>query len=126
MIKGIGTDLVDINRIKRLINTYDKHFKEKIFTTSEIEYCEAKANPAMHYAGRWAVKEAFYKALPVSCQAYSHWKDIEAVPSVESGKPALRICSNKLKQILEKERITEFYMSISHERNYCIASVVLE
>jgi holo-[acyl-carrier protein] synthase len=126
MIRGFGTDIVDISRIERLLNKYNSHFKEKIYTPSEIDYCEAKAAPAIHYAGRWAVKEAFYKALPVACQRYSGWKGIEVILSVGNGKPVIQICSNELKKHLEKEQITEYHMSISHERKYCIASVVLE
>ena len=126
MIKGLGTDIVEIRRIKRLISKYDKHFKEKIYTLSEMDYCETKAAPEIHFAGRWAVKEAFYKALPVSCQEHSHWKSIEVVPLDEKGKPVIRICSDTLVKILEKEHISKYHLSISHERNYCIASVVLE
>ena len=125
MIKGIGTDIVDIRRIERLITKYTEHFLTKVFTPSEIDYCRKMAVPAMHFAGRWAVKEAFYKALPRSCQIHSSWKSVEIV-SVEAGKPNIDICSDDLKIVLKKEEISLFHVSISHERHYCIASVVLE
>jgi holo-[acyl-carrier protein] synthase len=127
MIKGYGIDIVEISRIKRLITRYEKQFKEKVFTGPEITYCNAKAAPEIHYAGRWAVKEAFYKALPESCQKHSFWKSIEIIPSGEmSGKPKIRICTDILQEHLEKEEIHSFHLSISHERKYCIASVILE
>lgn len=125
MIKGIGIDIVDISRIERLIQKYNKHFLKKVYTPSEIEYCEKMANPAIHFAGRWAVKEAFYKALPLSCQQDSTWKSIEIV-TVKTGKPSIQICSDILVQVLEKEKITVYHVSISHERNYCIAVIILE
>lgn len=126
MIKGIGVDIVDISRIERLIRKYNRHFLEKVYTPSEIEYCGAKGNPSIHYAGRWAAKEAFYKALPLSCQPNSTWHSIEIITSVDKGGPVISICSHLLRQFLEKERIAVHYVSISHERKYCMASVVLE
>ena len=125
MIKGFGTDIVEICRIERLIEKYSTHFLEKVFTPSEITYCGKMANPAIHFAGRWAAKEAFYKALPVSCQKHSYWKSIEIVKA-EAGKPQIQICTNVLRNSLEKEGITLYHLSISHERSYCIASVILE
>ncbi len=126
MIKGFGTDIVDIGRIKRLVDKYDAHFKEKVFTKSEIDYCEKKVNPAIHFSGRWAAKEAFYKALPNICQKHSTWKSIEIINTQDYGKPILQICSKPLMQVLKKEQITFFYVSISHEQKYCVASVILE
>ncbi len=125
MIKGVGTDIVDIRRIEQLLTKYSEHFLKKVFTHSEIRYCRRMANPAMHLAGRWAVKEAFYKALPQAYQKHSSWKSIEVV-TVEAGKPSICICSDTLKEFLEKDGIIKFHVSISHERSYCVAMVVLE
>ena len=125
MIKGFGTDIVEICRIERLIEKYSAHFLEKVFTPSEITYCSKMANPAIHFAGRWAAKEAFYKALPISCQKHSNWKSIEIIKA-EAGKPQIQICTNILCNSLEKAGITVYHLSISHERKYCIASVILE
>lgn len=125
MIKGIGVDVVDISRIERLIKKYNKHFLKKVYTQSEIEYCEKMASPAVHYAGRWAAKEAFYKALPLSCQKNSTWKSIE-IGVIDKGKPVIYICSEMLQQLLEKEEIVLCHVSITHEKKYCMACVISE
>jgi len=127
MVKGFGTDIVDIKRIDTLICKYKSHFKSKVFTDAEIAYCDTMADPAIHYAGRWAVKEAFYKALPVTCQKISSWKSIEVITLQKPyGKPVISVCSDELKSSLETEGISDYHFSISHERKYCIASVILE
>ena len=125
MIKGIGLDIVDISRIERLIHTYDSHFLNKVFTRTEIEYCETHARPSVHYAGRWAAKEAFYKAIPLSCQKIATWKSIE-VNTIEKGKPVIHLCSEVLQKQLEEEGITACHISISHEKKYCMAWVISE
>lgn len=125
MIKGIGIDVVDISRIERLAQKYTNHFLKKVFTLSEIEYCEKMARPAIHYAGRWAAKEAFYKAIPLSCQKSSTWKSIE-IEVIERGKPTISICSKGLQKLLKKEGVTICHVSISHEKKYCMACVISE
>ena len=125
MIKGIGVDIVDISRIERLIQRYNTHFLKKVFTQTEIEYCEKMAHSAVHYAGRCAAKEAFYKAIPLSCQKNSTWKSIE-VKVIDRGKPIINICSEVLQKLLEKEGITICHISITHEKKYCMACVISE
>ena len=125
MIKGIGVDVVDISRIERLIQKYDRYFLKKVYTQAEIEYCEKMARRAVHYAGRWAAKEAFYKALPLSCQENSTWKSIE-IKVIGKGKPVIHICSEILQQLLEKEGIAICHVSITHEKKYCMACVISE
>lgn len=126
MIQGIGVDLADISRIERLIKKYQNLFINKIFTKNEIEYCQRKANPSIHYAGRWAAKEAFYKALPQCCQINSTWKSIEIINKNSSEKPFISICCNNLMKNLIDQRITKYHVTISHERRYCISYVLLE
>ena len=74
MIKGLGVDIVDMERIERLLERYGDSFVQKVYTPREQECCRGMAKPAVHFAGRFAVKEAFYKALPASCQPRSAWK----------------------------------------------------
>ena len=126
MIRGVGIDIVEIKRIKDLIIKYERHFLEKVFTQAEIMYCSAKAFPEIHFAGRWAVKEAFYKALPVFLQSKSTWKSIETVPGRNSGKPVIAVLSNELNAGLKSENITSVQVSVSHERLICTAIVIIE
>ena len=124
MAAGIGIDIVDIARIERLLTRYGLAFTRRVFTPHEAAYCGAMARPAVHYAGRFAVKEAFYKALPPSCQARARWRSIETLPGSD-GRPALRVLNYELSSLLTREGITTMLVSISHERQYCVAMVML-
>jgi len=126
LIRGIGIDVVEIGRIKDMMIKYDAHFLEKVFTPGEIRYCGSRAFAEIHYAGRWASKEAFYKALPGNIQPESSWKSIEILPDESSGKPHIRILSDSVKRLLRDEGITACHLSISHERSICTAIVILE
>jgi holo-[acyl-carrier protein] synthase len=125
MIKGIGIDIVEIQRIEDCINTHGDHFLKKVFTVPEIEYCRNKRRPAVHFAGRWAAKEAFFKALPLECQSVASWTDVQIVAS-ERGGPVFDICGRKLNARIRKSSIVRLHLSISHERTFCTAFVVAE
>jgi holo-[acyl-carrier protein] synthase len=125
MILGMGIDIVEIGRIQEMIDKYGDHFLHKVFTDSEISWCGAKAKPSVHYAGRWAVKEAFYKALPPACQKLSGWKSVEVVPSPH-GAPSISVCDRPFRNGLKKCRVRICHLSISHEKTMCVAVVVLE
>jgi len=126
MVRGIGIDIVDISRIKKLIERYGDNFLKKVFTPNEIHYCISKAKPWIHFSGRWAAKEAFYKALPVSVQPHSTWKSIEVVKNRSSGQPVVSVCTDILKINLEQHTVSEIMLSISHEQSICTAMVVLQ
>lgn len=119
-------DIVEIGRIASLIERYPDHFINKVFTAEEITFCNSKAFPATHFAGRWAAKEAFYKALPREIQSRSSWKSVQIVADPASGGPYIDICDDILKQTLVQKEITRHHLSISHERGMCVAMVVLE
>ena len=125
MTKGIGVDVVEIRRIREMIRKYGDRFLQKVFTGSEIDYCEKMAAPEIHFAGRWAVKEAFYKALPPECQKVSGWKSVELVP-VKSMAPAILVCSDILKSAMDKCGIERCFSSISHEKQVCVGLVVMD
>jgi|WetSurMetagenome_2_1015567.scaffolds.fasta_scaffold00055_7 holo-[acyl-carrier protein] synthase len=125
MIKGIGVDVVEIRRIREMIRKYGDHFLQKVFTPAEVAYCEKAAVPEIHFAGRWAVKEAFYKALPRECQTMSGWKSVEIVPG-ESMVPMVLVCSDFLKSGMDKCGIERWLASISHEKQVCVGVVVMD
>jgi holo-[acyl-carrier protein] synthase len=125
MIEGIGVDIVAIARIENMIAQYGEHFLHKVFTNGEIEYCRRMPRPALHFAGRWAAKEAFYKALPLVCQKVCGFTSIEIVAG-ESPKPHMAIVSNELDAVVCNTDITATHLSISHEHDNCIAFVVVE
>ena len=89
MITGIGIDLIDVERIKKLIEK-NPRFIQRIFTRKEIHYCQNKVNKYQHFAARFAAKEAFFKALGRRIK----WKDVGLI-NLSSGKPELEINTKK-------------------------------
>lgn len=79
MIIGIGTDLVDIRRIERLLQKFGPHFTKRIFTVDERSYAENSAHPLRAYANRFAAKEAAVKALGTGFREGIGWHDIEVL-----------------------------------------------
>jgi holo-[acyl-carrier protein] synthase len=110
----IGTDIVSVVRIKKTIQNHSQRFKERIFTPIEIKYCDSKAAPPIHYAGRFAAKEAIKKAL-LSSGVVSNidFAGIEILSS-ESGAPEVQLNHPSLDQISCK-------VSISHTDDTAIA-----
>lgn len=123
---GVGVDIVDIDRIERLLERYGETFSRKVFTEREMAYCGRMARPAVHYAGRFAVKEAFYKALPPPCQAVAHWHSIETRSDADAGRPSVTVLDERLAAALADAGVGEILVSISHERHMGIAYVALQ
>ncbi len=123
MVAGIGIDIIEIKRIKRVLEN-NPAFREKVFTAREIAYCDSKASSELSYAVRFAAKEAFMKALGTGWNHEVSWSEIETV-SEQSGPPILRI-SGRTAETLAKRGITFWHLSLSHEKEYAVACVVLE
>ena len=90
MIVGLGTDIVDILRIGRMIERHGELFLRRVFTEGEIRYCQRRRECDQHYAGRWAAKEAVMKTLGTGWTRGVGWQDIE-VTSSKSGQPKIEI-----------------------------------
>lgn len=116
-----GTDIIEIERVKKSIERTGKAFVNKIYTQKEIEYCESKKSVKyQHYAARFAAKEACFKALN-SVAKYKNgvmWQDIEVINN-EKGKPTLNLRNIDLKRIISID------ISISHCKEYAVANVVM-
>ena len=116
-----GTDIIEIERIKDSIEKLGDKFINKVYTEEEIKYCESKGKQKyQHYAARFAVKEAAFKAISEQFEdKYSVcWKDFETVND-KNGRPSINILGIKTKQI---ENID---VSISHCKQYATANVVI-
>tara|TARA_Y100000741_G_C18238581_1_gene552688 strand:- start:725 stop:1105 length:381 start_codon:yes stop_codon:yes gene_type:complete len=122
-ILGLGIDIIDIRRIKKNIN--NKKFINRIFTSTEIKNNKNK-NKEMYYAKRYAVKEAFSKALGTGFRDQLNFKNIE-IKNDKLGKPYItkNITLNKL--IKKKFKISKYniFLSISDEKNYALANVII-
>ena len=124
MISGIGIDIVSIPRIEGMLDRWGSLFTQRVFTPAEIAFCEGKSNPGQHFALRWAVKEAMLKALGLGLRGGIKWIDIEVVND-PFGRPQIEV-HNQAKDILTDRGIRATFVSISHERDYGVAQVVLE
>jgi holo-[acyl-carrier protein] synthase len=121
-MKGAGTDLVSVVRLSRSL-ARGPDFAREVFTHRERRYCEARPNPAQHYAARFAAKEAFLKAVGVGLFGGVSLQDIEVVrdgddaPRLELGPTAAAA--------LRRVGASQSHVSLSHERDYALALVLL-
>ena len=124
MIYGIGTDIVDIDRISHILNKNRDGFIKRVLSEHERALFANKADNAAYCAKRFAAKEAFAKALGTGIGRVVSFQDL-TVRSNENGKPYF-IPSEKLRQYLVKKNIAQAHLSISDESKNAIAFVVLE
>jgi len=122
VIVGIGVDIVEIRRIKDILERNDK-FLEKIFTTKEIEYLKARNLRPEYVAGRFAAKEAVSKALGTGFRGFN-FRDI-IIESTILGKPIVTL-EGEAKNISNKNGDTAIHLSISHGCDSAIAYAILE
>jgi holo-[acyl-carrier protein] synthase len=124
-IRGLGVDLVDVARVRALLERHGDRFKERTFTAGEIAYCDHRADPATHYAARFAAKEAAAKALGTGLWAEGvDWKDFE-VTRADNGRPGLRLHGAAASRAATLGVHTA-HLSLSHTRELAIAQVILE
>ena len=123
MIKGLGTDIVDVTRIEKIL-VRELLFVKKIFTENEIQYSEKYKSKAQNYAARFAAKESVMKAFGTGWRDGIEFKDIEIINN-ELGKPEVFL-SGKAKEIADKMNISKIHLSMSHEKNYASAIVIIE
>jgi len=120
MIKGTGIDIVSIPRFAEVLNRRGQSLLEKVFSPIERKDCRLSV---YRLAGRFAAKEAFFKALGTGFRGFK-WQDLE-VRNDELGAPYLCLSSRLAKHIGEKG-INSTHLSISHDREYAIAQIILE
>ncbi len=122
MIFGIGTDIIEIERVKKAISR-SPGFVEKLFTEQELEFYKKKDMKAQHIAGGYSAKEAVLKALGTGLRGF-RWKDIEILRNA-SGKPIARLGGN-VKKFIESNGIGIIHVTISHSRGFAAATAVAE
>lgn len=119
MIKGVGIDIIEIQRIKGVIEKFGERFFTRILTEKEIAYCKKFSKPELHFAGRFASKEAYSKALGTGISKDFGWKDIEILND-ERGKPYINhTTENEFSKY-------KYHISISHTDGYACAVVTCE
>ena len=116
-----GTDIIEIDRIKKSIERSGERFLNMIYTKNEIEYCESKKGARfIHYAGRFAAKEAIFKAISslLDDKFALTWTDAQVVND-KIGNPKIEFLNVKF------DAIESMDISISHCRNYAVAMVTI-
>ena len=123
-LAGVGLDLVDVVRVKRLIEQFGDRALERLLTPEERRYCLSKATPARCVAARVAAKEAAYKALSqAGADQVVWWQDVEVVRD-GAGKPTLAF-HGKGKAVAEKLCIKDSRISLTHSDSQAGAIVIL-
>ena len=123
MIKGVGTDIVEVARIERSLGKGEK-FKQLVFHQKEIEYCESRGKSLLCYAGRFAAKEALVKALGTGLRGELKFSEMYFLND-DMGKPCL-VLEGKTAQSLSAYGQSKFHVSISHTEHYATAFVIIE
>ena len=116
-----GTDIIEVKRIEDCIENLQNKFLDKIYTKSEIAYCEQKKQMKyQHFAARFAAKEAIYKAISeiLENKYEINWKDVEILPN-EKGKPIVKF-------LKKYDNIKQIDISLSHLKEYAIATCIVQ
>jgi holo-[acyl-carrier protein] synthase len=122
VIIGIGTDIVEVPRIGRMIEEHGELFLTRVFTPREVRYCQARKHAMEHFAGRWAAKEAILKCLGTGWRKGLCWTDLE-VRNEFQGAPKVYI-SGPARDQARQLHITDVLLSISHCRAYATATAI--
>jgi len=125
-IFGLGTDIVNIKRLERILKKKRNTFKSRVFSKNEILYCDKKKNPFPFYAKRYAAKEALSKALGTGIRKGINFKDIE-VSNNNFGKPYIKLrgsTANFLKKKIKAKKYS-IYLSLSDDIPWAQATVII-
>ena len=124
MIYGVGTDLIEIRRVERVLKRYGERFARRILCEPELKRFRAHRQPVAYLAKRFAAKEAFSKALGTGIHAPANWHGVWVV-NLKSGKPQLEF-SPALRKLLEQRDIRRAHLSLTDEKDMAAATVILE
>jgi len=124
MIYGVGTDVVEIGRVEKVLARFGERFARRILCEPELKRFASHRLPAAYLARRFAAKEAFTKALGTGIHAPANWHGVW-VTNLKSGRPVLEF-SPQLKELMGKRGVTRAHVSLSDERGVAFATVILE
>lgn len=117
----IGIDLVEVGKIRELIEKWGERFKKRVFTDGEIAFCDAMKNRYQSYAGRFSAKEALLKAIGTGLSHGARWKDMEVV---DDGRSTPRFSlKGRVAELVGERGVS---LSLSHTAEYATAIVVLK
>jgi holo-[acyl-carrier protein] synthase len=124
MIIGIGLDVIEIHRIREVLERQQDRFRNRVFTAGEQKYCDAHRDPAPHYAVRFAAKEALFKALGTGWSGGIRWTDAEVARN--PGQPPTLVLHGEAAQVSSARGAGTLHLTLSHSRDSAVAVVVIE
>lgn len=122
-IFGIGIDVIEVERIEEAVEEFGERFLERIFVEAERSYCEGQQRPAIHYAARWAAKEAVSKAFGTGIGKDLGWHDVE-IRRRTSGEPEV-VLHGRAREFAESRGVVEIKVSLTHAKSYAAANAVV-
>jgi holo-[acyl-carrier protein] synthase len=123
VIRGLGVDIVEVDRIRRAVARWGDPFLYRVFTPGELARGGASSNAAERLAGRFAAKEAVMKALGLGWRGVG-WQEIE-ITTDPSGRPGVRL-SGRAAEVADRLGVRAWQLAISHTRLLAIAQVLAE
>ncbi|HEV8458766.1 MAG TPA: holo-ACP synthase [Methylomirabilota bacterium] len=122
-IKGIGVDLAQIRRLRRVVERWDDRFLRRVFTEDEIAYCRRRRDPIPHLAARFAAKEATLKALGTGLRMGIKWQELEV--RRERGQAPVMVLSGRCRALAQAKGAGSVLLSLSHDGDYAMAQAML-
>jgi holo-[acyl-carrier protein] synthase len=124
LVLGIGIDIVEIARVRRLMERWQERFLRRVFTDEELAYADARRDPAEHLAARFAAKEATLKALGTGLSMGVRWREME-VRRVRGQRPTLAL-SGRTAELGAARGIRRLHVSLTHDGGLAVAQVLAE
>ena len=118
-VLGIGTDIVECLRIAKMIERHGELFINRVYTATEIRFCQSRKQATQHFAGRWAAKEAVLKALGLELGRGISFRDIE-IRNSEQGQPEVGMRGGARDAVVSRG-VREIKISVSHCRSHAVA-----
>ena len=122
-VVGIGVDLAQIPRVRRMVERWDERFLRRVFTDGEIAYCRRRRDPVQHFAARFAAKEATLKALGTGLSMGIHWREMEVRRS--PGRAPTMTLHGRSLEIARDLGGRRVLLSLSHDGDYAMAQAML-
>jgi holo-[acyl-carrier protein] synthase len=122
-IKGIGVDLAQIRRLRRVVERWDDRFLRRVFTEDEIAYCRRRRDPIPHLAARFAAKEATLKALGTGLRMGIKWQELEV--RRERGQAPVMVLSGRCRALAQAKGAGSVLLSLTHDGDYAMAQAML-
>jgi holo-[acyl-carrier protein] synthase len=120
---GIGVDLTQMPRLRRVVARWDERFLQRVFTEQEIAYCRRRRDPIPHFAARFAAKEATLKALGTGLRMGVNWRELEV--RRERGEAPTMVLSGRCHAIAEAKGGRRVLLSLTHDGDYAMAQAML-